>query len=64
MAPQVGILFLSILLCQWCDFHMQPLCYRELLTSAPHLVVGTSTGLLQVNAFTMELCQYWSLQGE
>ncbi|XP_064602272.1 WD repeat-containing protein 27-like isoform X2 [Liolophura sinensis] len=35
---------------------------RELLTSAPLLVVGTSTGLLQVNAFTLEVYQYWSLQ--
>ena len=40
------------------------LFYRELFDLSPMLVVGTTGALLQINAKTMEVAQFCSLQGQ
>ena len=38
-------------------------CYRDLLKSSPMILVGTTSGLVQVNAKTMEICGFINFQG-
>lgn len=37
--------------------------YRDLFSASPMLVIGTTGALLQINAKTMEVIQYYDLQG-
>lgn len=38
--------------------------FRDLLDSAPVLVVGTTGSLLQLNAKTLDICSYVDLHGK
>ena len=38
--------------------------YRDLLKSSPMILVGTTSGLVQVNARTMEICGFIDFQGK